>query len=144
MLQLDEAIHVNDKGEEDGVYPARATMILVRAKLGVTPEALRNRVEKAYLEFYEEILHDPTAMVKAPRMSFGLTVKTWVQQQAQFIGPVEKERELMRVLFSIVYLVCAGLVLSIFWSIVYEKTRDIGILRSIAASREGVLWIFTR
>jgi lipoprotein-releasing system permease protein len=33
-------------------------------------------------------------------------------------------------------------VLSIFWAIVQEKSRDIGILRSIGASRPGVLWIF--
>jgi lipoprotein-releasing system permease protein len=50
----------------------------------------------------------------------------------------------MRTLFSLVYLVCAGLVLSIFWAIVYEKTRDIGILRSIGASRLGISWIFLR
>ncbi len=73
-----------------------------------------------------------------------LTIKTWLQQQEQFIGPVEKERELMRTLFSLVYLVCAGLVLAIFWAIVYEKTRDIGILRSIGASRMGISWIFLR
>jgi lipoprotein-releasing system permease protein len=33
-------------------------------------------------------------------------------------------------------------VLAIFWSIVQEKTRDIGILRAVGASRTGVLWIF--
>ncbi len=48
----------------------------------------------------------------------------------------------MRTLFSIVYLVVAALILSIFWSIVFEKTRDIGILRSIGASRAGIVWIF--
>ena len=74
----------------------------------------------------------------------GLSIKTWEQQQAQFLDPIEKERELMRTLFSFVYLVCAGLVLSIFWAIVHEKTRDIGILRSIGASRLGISWIFLR
>ena len=48
----------------------------------------------------------------------------------------------MRTLFSLVYVVCAGLVLAIFWAIVYEKTRDIGILRSIGASRLGISCIF--
>jgi len=41
-----------------------------------------------------------------------------------------------------VYFVVAALILSIFWSIVFEKTRDIGILRSIGASRAGIVWIF--
>jgi len=71
-------------------------------------------------------------------------IGTWEEQLSDFIGPVEKERELMRTLFSIVYVVCAGLVLAIFWSIVQEKTRDIGILRAVGASRSGVLWIFLR
>jgi lipoprotein-releasing system permease protein len=71
-----------------------------------------------------------------------VSILTWEQHLRDLIGPVEKEREMMRILFSIVYLVCAGLVLSIFWAIVQEKSRDIGILRSIGASRPGVLWIF--
>ena len=32
--------------------------------------------------------------------------------------------------------------LAIFWSIDHEKTRDIGILRSIGASRRGIVGIF--
>ena len=48
----------------------------------------------------------------------------------------------MRTLFSIVYLVSGALIVAIFWAIVYEKTRDIGILRSIGASRSGIVWIF--
>lgn len=48
----------------------------------------------------------------------------------------------MRTLFSIIYLVVAALILSIFWAIVFEKTRDIGILRSLGASRAGIVWIF--
>jgi lipoprotein-releasing system permease protein len=73
-----------------------------------------------------------------------LSIHTWREQQKSFTGPVEKERELMRTLFSIIYLVVAALILSIFWAIVYEKTRDIGILRSLGASRVGIVWIFLR
>jgi lipoprotein-releasing system permease protein len=40
--------------------------------------------------------------------------------------------------------VVAALILSIFWAIVFEKTRDIGILRSLGASRAGIVWIFLR
>jgi lipoprotein-releasing system permease protein len=79
--------------------------------------------------------------VKAPDVNF-VAVRTWREQLRDILGPVEKERELMRILFSIVYLVCAGLVLSIFWAIVHEKTRDIGILRAVGASRPGILGVF--
>jgi lipoprotein-releasing system permease protein len=52
------------------------------------------------------------------------------------------ERQLMQTLFSIIYLVCGALIVAIFWAIVYEKTRDIGILRSIGATRSGIVMIF--
>lgn len=152
MLHYDEDEYVEeDEVDEEtglprviGIYPRRATMILVRAADGFTPDDLLVPLGAAYDAFAEEILDDEDALLRAPIREFGLTIKTWEQQQAQFIDPIEKERELMRTLFSLVYLVCAGLVLAIFWAIVYEKTRDIGILRSIGASRLGISWIFLR
>jgi lipoprotein-releasing system permease protein len=152
MLHLDEDQFVDEDDLDDetglpkviGVYPSRATMILVRAAEGFTPDDLIEPLGVAYDAYAQQVDNDADALVGAPIREMGLTIKTWEQQQAQFIGPIEKERELMRTLFSLVYLVCAGLVLAIFWAIVYEKTRDIGILRSIGASRLGISWIFLR
>lgn len=146
LLHLGQAERVDemDPTKVIGIDPARATMVLVRAKDGITPEQLRDAVATAYEEFQREVAGDPQATVYTPSIGLGLSIKTWAQQQAEFIGPVEKERELMRTLFSIVYVVCGALVLSIFWAIVYEKTRDIGILRSVGASRGGIVWIFLR
>jgi lipoprotein-releasing system permease protein len=152
MLHLDEDQYVDEDELDDetglpkviGIYPPRATMVLVRAAEGVTPDELIEPLGVAYDAYTEQIRNDADALLSAPLRAFGLTIKTWEQQQAQFIDPIEKERELMRTLFSLVYLVCAGLVLAIFWAIVYEKTRDIGILRSIGASRLGISWIFLR
>ncbi|MEM7227766.1 MAG: FtsX-like permease family protein [Planctomycetota bacterium] len=138
MMHLDEAKTYNDLTEEEGIDPARATMVLIRGKEGVEPIALRDQVAKVYDRFHVEHLGD------VPKRGLNLKVMTWEQQQANFIGPIEKERELMRTLFMLIYLVCAGLVLAIFWAIVYEKTRDIGILRSVGASRLGISWIFLR
>ena len=146
LLHLEEQIRVDpdDPEIELGVIPARATQVLVRAVDGISPDALRETVITAYDAFRDGVLADETLTMAPPPRDFGLSIKTWEQQQAQFIGPVEKERELMRILFMIVYLVCAGLVLAIFWAIVYEKTRDIGILRSFGASRVGIAMIFLR
>jgi lipoprotein-releasing system permease protein len=124
-----------------GTYPARVQMILVRAAEGVAPEALRDAVREAYASFAAKIADEGGVTIRPPDEAF-VGIRTWREQLRDMIGPVEKERELMRILFSIVYLVCAGLVLSIFWAIVHEKTRDIGILRAVGASRPGVLGVF--
>ncbi|MBC22697.1 MAG: hypothetical protein CMJ32_02115 [Phycisphaerae bacterium] len=151
LLRLEEAIKYDTSGELDengrppviGTSPARATKILVRAADGVTPDELLADVRMAYERFWMKVAAEDGVMEVPPSREL-VTMLTWEQQLRDLIGPVEKERELMRILFSIIYLVCAGLVLSIFWAIVYEKTRDIGILRSVGASRLGILWIFLR
>lgn len=147
MLHMKQAERMDDPDDPfkvTGIEPARVTMILIRAAGETTPEQLRDSVIVAYDQFTQELAADPSVTVQPPPYGFGLNIQTWLQQQASFIGPVEKEREMMRTLFSLVYLVCAGLVLAIFWAIVYEKTRDIGILRSVGASRVGISWIFLR
>ncbi len=143
LLHLDEAeiVDINDPSKVMGIDPARTTSVLVLGVEGTPISQLKETVHNIYDAFYEHIPAD-SLVLPPSRHAPGLTIKTWEEQQASFTGPVEKERELMRTLFSIVYFVVAALILSIFWSIVFEKTRDIGILRSIGASRSSIVWIF--
>lgn len=145
LLHLDaaELVDVDDPTIIVGIDPARATSVLIRGAQGVTAEELQLIAVKIYDEF-REVLRDTTNVMPPSRSDPSLSIHTWREQQKSFTGPVEKERELMRTLFSIIYLVVAALILSIFWAIVYEKTRDIGILRSLGASRAGIVWIFLR
>ncbi len=145
MLRLSESVLLdttnldeNEMPRRIGVSPARATTILVKAKPEYSPIELRNAIEGLYERFAMEKSTEEGAV----EMPYPVSVRTWEQRLKDLIGPVEKERALMRVLFSLVYVVCAGLVLAIFWSIVHEKTRDIGILRSVGAGRTGILTIF--
>ena len=112
-----------------GETPARITKILARAKPGVDPATLRDAIERTYREFSLEVDANRSLASKMPQM---VNVLTWEQQLRDLIAPVQKEREMMRILFSLIYVVCAGLILSIFWAIVIEK------------SRAGILWIFLR
>lgn len=152
MLRLDEApvFDLNAEPDASGRYPivaqapARVTKILVRAKPGISANEVREQVDRAYAAFSLRINQDHREHKRQAVMPDFVNILTWEQQLRDLIAPVEKEREMMRVLFSLIYFVCGGLILSIFWSIVIEKTRDIGILRSVGASRFGVMWIFLR
>ena len=145
LTHLDEALRVDpdDPTIVLGEDPARATMVLVRGAPSVTPVDLQQIVRDTYRSF-EVAMAASDTLVQPPSLDLspGLAGRTWEQQNASFIGPVEKERELIRTLFSIIYLVCGALIVAIFWAIVYEKTRDIGILRSIGAPRSGIVTIF--
>jgi lipoprotein-releasing system permease protein len=117
--------------------PARVTGVLVRGKDGINARILRDRCEEIYAEF---AARHPGVVPPAASMS----IQTWQQQNAGFIGAVEKEIALVLFLFSMISLVAVVLVLSIFWSMVSEKTKDIGILRAIGASKAGIAWLWLR
>jgi lipoprotein-releasing system permease protein len=69
-------------------------------------------------------------------------VETWEEKQAAFLGAVQKELVLVVFLFSIISLVAVFLVFCIFFMIVVEKTKDIGIIKSVGATSGGVAAVF--
>ena len=47
-------------------------------------------------------------------------------------------------IFGVISLTSIFLVLAIFWAMISEKTRDIGVLRALGASRGGIAWLWLR
>ncbi len=71
-----------------------------------------------------------------------VTVQTWWQRQAHIISNVDRQRTLVILMFSIISMVSVVLIFVIFYMIVFQKTKDIGILKAIGASSSGVAQIF--
>ncbi|MCA9244217.1 MAG: ABC transporter permease [Phycisphaerales bacterium] len=136
LLLMDEG-----KGVDGDVIPARCSQIQIKTIDGADTEALAQRMEDLYLSYLEDpkrelrpIDRDLIARVQAV---------TWQRQQAHIIGPVQKEKALMTILFGIISLVAVALVLCILYMIVLQKTRDIGIIKAIGGSSVGVaaVWV---
>lgn len=125
-----------------GVEPARVTNILIRAAEGVTPSELETRVEA----IYEDFAGRKGSEVPLPREWERYVVYEWEEKPglSTFISAVKKETALVLVLFSFISLTAVFLVCAIFWAMVSEKTKDIGVLRAIGASRAGVAWLYLR
>ncbi len=68
--------------------------------------------------------------------------QTWEEMQRDFISAIEKEKFLVLIMFGVISIVAVFLILCIFYMIVQEKTRDIGIIKSVGASAEGVTAVF--
>jgi lipoprotein-releasing system permease protein len=69
-------------------------------------------------------------------------VKTWEQKQGPLLEAVEVESAILNVLLFLIITVAGFGILAIFYMIVVEKTRDIGILKALGASSKGVMSIF--
>ncbi len=70
------------------------------------------------------------------------TVRTWEQKQGPLLAAVDIEAAILNVLLFLIIAVAGFGILAIFFMIVVEKTRDIGILKALGASSRGVMSIF--
>jgi len=146
MMRMDEAVRyqtdedglpvIGDDGEPVviGKVPTRCTWIYLKAPEGMSYEDLRDRVRGGYDRLAAKYPDLPPPQY--------MSVATWEQRQAAFLRAVGNEKGLMAFLFGIISIVSVVMVGVIFYTIVTEKTRDIGILRAIGASQLGVASIF--
>ena len=148
MLNMDEAVRVAERDPFDpgvveviGRDPARVTSVTLRAAPGVhvegkAGEAFKDHVREIYRAF--EADHDDVPPSEV------VIIRTWEDMNRTMIAAVRKETGLVLFVFGIVCFTTVFLVLSIFWSMVSEKTRDIGVLRALGASTAGVSWLWLR
>ncbi len=140
LLQKLLQMHEVPRADGDGVIRGRCSQIQIKIRPGVDAAALCGRLEN----HYREMSRDPRWKL-TPRETAQLLdarAYTWEESQAHIIAPVEKERRLVTTLFAIISLVAALLVLCILYMIVLQKTRDIGIIKSVGGSSAGVATIF--
>ncbi|ADG68344.1 protein of unknown function DUF214 [Planctopirus limnophila DSM 3776] len=70
------------------------------------------------------------------------TIRTWEQKQGPLLAAVDVESSILNVLLFLIITVAGFGILAIFFMIVVEKTRDIGVLKALGASSTGVMSIF--
>jgi lipoprotein-releasing system permease protein len=116
--------------------PARTRDIQVAAKPGVDINKLKPKLQ--------EIVTAVIASHGNDRYwsRYPIIVETWEESQATFIAAIEHEKLLVVILFAIISVVAIFLIFCIFYMVVAEKTRDIGIIKSVGATSGGVAAIF--
>lgn len=72
----------------------------------------------------------------------GYRISTWEQKQGALLGAIDVEKGILNFLLFMIIAVAGFGILAIFSMIVAEKTRDIGIMKSLGASNLGVMQIF--
>ena len=97
--------------------------IQIKLKPGVDLEAFRDKLRAQF---------DPRR--------YG--VYTWRDKQGPLLAAVEMETTILNILLFLIIAVAGFGILAIFFMIVVEKTKDIGILKSLGASGRGVMGIF--
>ena len=71
-----------------------------------------------------------------------ICISTWHDKQGPLLAAVQMETAILNMLLFMIIAVAGFGILAIFFMIVVEKTRDIGILKSLGASGRGIMGIF--
>ena len=69
-------------------------------------------------------------------------ISSWRDKEGALLAAVQMETAVLNVLLFLIIAVAGFGILAIFFMIVVEKTRDIGILKSLGATGRGILGIF--
>jgi lipoprotein-releasing system permease protein len=97
--------------------------IQIKLRDGADLEEVRNRLRKAFpAELY--------------------AISTWRDKQGPLLSAVDMEMAVLNILLFMIIAVAGFGILAIFFMIVVEKTRDIGILKSLGAGAPGIAGIF--
>lgn len=69
-------------------------------------------------------------------------LRSWYDMNQSFFQALRVEKAVMRIILSLIMLVAAFNIFSMLIMVVMEKTKDIGILRAIGATRSSIRKIF--
>jgi lipoprotein-releasing system permease protein len=125
MSEYDETfvfVPISRLQELRGMF-GKFNQIQIKLRPGADGEAVRDKLRAEFpAEFY--------------------TIETWRDKQGPLLQAVELESTILNILLFLIIAVAGFGILAIFFMIVVEKTRDIGILKSLGASSQGVMSIF--
>jgi lipoprotein-releasing system permease protein len=112
------------RGMVDAEYGTfTTTQILIKAKPGVNLNELRDKLRNEF-------------------PSSRYFINTWQDDQAMLLNAVATELAMLNVLLFLIFAVAGFGILAIFYMIVVEKQKDIGILKALGASSSGIMQIF--
>jgi lipoprotein-releasing system permease protein len=72
----------------------------------------------------------------------GFIVETWEEQREILLKAIDNERRVMAIVLLFITIVAGFCIMATLWMMVTEKTKDIGILKSIGGTVGGIMGIF--
>ena len=82
------------------------------------------------------------ARVLQQSLGGGFHVTTWIERFSALYGALRVEKTVMFVILTLIIVVAALQIMSMLIMIVMEKTKDIGVLRALGATRGSIATLF--
>ena len=97
-----------------------------RSRVGDPDQAARGRR-------LATMVRDQTPPQRGVRPRIVMSISTWMDKQGPLLAAVQMETTILNILLFLIIAVAGFGILAIFYMIVVEKTRDIGVLKALGA-----------
>lgn len=126
-----------------GNYDYDANFGLVTLKTGQQLYSLGSRVHALKIRL-DNVEHAPLVRDRLQdALGPGYTVKTWMDQNPALFSAIQMEKRVMFIILLLISVVAALNIVSTLVMVVLQKTKDIGILRALGATKLSIGAIFT-
>jgi lipoprotein-releasing system permease protein len=115
----------------------RITALHVKFRPGVGEAEGGRRMTELWRQFQESKAVAPNSVLLNT-----VSVQTWKEYRRAVIAPMEQEQLILSLMFVLVGITTVFIVFVVFYMLVNNKRKDIGVLKSVGASNAGVLALF--
>ena len=117
-------------------------LVLIRLQEAQTLYHLRKRVSGLSVRFQDVDQAEALKSVFQSELGPDYWIRSWYDLNRNFFSALQVEKNVMTILLGLIILVAAFNITSTLIMVVMEKTKDIGILRALGATRKSIRKIF--
>ncbi|MBI4982353.1 MAG: ABC transporter permease [Candidatus Omnitrophica bacterium] len=126
-----------------GMYDYDLNLVFTHLKTAQTILGIPNQITAVAIKLDNLYLADSVRKALSQDLGFNYNLKTWMEANQNFFAALKLEKLAMFVILTLIILVASFNIISTLIVLVVDKTKDIGILRSLGMSSAGIRRIFT-
>jgi len=126
-----------------GMYDYDLNLIIVHLKTAQEILGLNNQISAIAIKLDNLYLADRLKDEIQGILGYDYTLKTWTEANQNFFAALKLEKLTMFIILTLIILVASFNIISTLIVMVVEKTKDIGILKTIGMSSANIRRIFT-
>jgi lipoprotein-releasing system permease protein len=126
-----------------GMYDYDMNLAFVHLTSAQEILGLRNQISQVAIKLDNLYLADKIRQELAAVLGTDYILKTWMEANQNFFAALKLEKLTMFIILTLIILVASFNIASTLIVMVMEKTKDIGILKSLGMTSSGIKKIFT-
>jgi len=126
-----------------GMYDYDMNLVFTHLKSAQQILGLGDRISAIAVKLDNLYLADRVKAELSSALSFNYVLKTWMEANQNFFAALKLEKLAMFIILTLVILVASFNIVSTLVVMVVEKTKDIGILKTIGMTSASIRKIFT-